>query len=164
MHKILLVSDTHGMDNNLYRAIEAEKPLSLIIHCGDIEGKEKEIIERTGSIPTRMIKGNNDFFSTLPAEQEFELCGHYVFLTHGHRYGVNMDLEILKEEAFARKTDIIMFGHTHKPVAKEEDGFYIFNPGSLSYPRQSNRLPSYVVLNMDYDGTINYEIKFLEKN
>lgn len=161
MHKILVVSDTHGIDRNFYEVVESEKPLDLIIHCGDIEGQEQEMIERTGSIPTRMIKGNNDFFTTLPAEQEFEMYGHYVFLTHGHKYGVNMDLETIKEEAFYRKTDIVMFGHTHKPVAKEEDGIFIFNPGSLSYPRQKNRKPSYLLLFIDDDGDIKYEIKYI---
>jgi len=47
MHKILVVSDTHGIDRNFYEVVESEKPLDLIIHCGDIEGQEQEMIERS---------------------------------------------------------------------------------------------------------------------
>ena len=34
--KILIVSDTHGKDGNLLRAVEKEKPVCKIIHLGDI--------------------------------------------------------------------------------------------------------------------------------
>ena len=33
--KILIVSDTHGKDGNLLRAIEKEKPVCKIIHLGE---------------------------------------------------------------------------------------------------------------------------------
>ena len=37
--KVLLVSDTHGRDTNLERAVEAEAPFDMLIHCGDVEGR-----------------------------------------------------------------------------------------------------------------------------
>ena len=46
----------------------------------------------------------------------------------------------MKEEARARDADIVMYGHTHKPIAgMEEDDLSILNPGSISYPRQSGQ-------------------------
>ena len=107
------------------------------------------------------MAGNNDFFSDLNRELEFELGTHMCFLTHGHRYLVSMDLENIRSEAVSRGADVVFFGHTHKPVAKVVGGVYLFNPGSLSYPRQEGRRPSYLVLTLEDSGEIGYEIKYL---
>ena len=48
------------------------------------------------------------------------------------------------------------------PVAKEIDGIMLFNPGSLSYPRQEGRKPSYIVLTVDDEGELGYELKFFD--
>ena len=61
--------------------------------------------------------------------------------------------------ARARGADIVIFGHTHKPCLKFEKDMIIMNPGSLTYPRQENRLPSYIVLEMAEDGTVTGEIR-----
>ena len=160
MHKYLVVSDTHGRDDNFYDVLDIEGELSGIIHCGDFEGSEGKFA-LAADCPVYFVAGNNDFFSSLNRELEFELEGHTAFLTHGHNYLVSMDLENIKCEAIARGADIVFFGHTHKPVAKYVDDVYIFNPGSLSYPRQEGRRPSYLVLYFDDDGEITYEIKYI---
>src|SRR5699024_11736548 len=59
-----------------------------------------------------------------------------------------LTLDHLRREARARGADIVIFGHTHKPCLKFEKDMIIMNPGSLTYPRQENRLPSYIVLEM----------------
>ena len=161
MHKILVVSDTHRRDENFYKVIESEEKLSLIIHCGDTEGSETQM-QQLSPAPIRIVKGNNDFFSSLPDEQEFEVWPHKFFVTHGHRYLVNMGSEEIRREARARNADVVIYGHTHKPVAAMIDGIYVFNPGSLSYPRQEGRKPSYLILNVGDDGEIEYEIKYLD--
>ena len=38
--KVLIVSDTHGKDENLEAAVYKEAPFDLLIHCGDVEGRE----------------------------------------------------------------------------------------------------------------------------
>ena len=48
--KILIVSDTHRKDGNLYDVIEKEKPLDMLIHLGDAEGSEQ-----TGSMKTASL-------------------------------------------------------------------------------------------------------------
>ena len=40
MHKYLVVSDTHGRDDNFYKVLDIEGPVDGIIHCGDFEGSE----------------------------------------------------------------------------------------------------------------------------
>ena len=160
MHKYLVVSDTHGRDDNFFDVLDIEEPLDGIIHCGDFEGSEGKFA-LAANCPVYFVSGNNDFFSSLSRELDFELDGHNFFVTHGHHFLVSMDLENIKSEAVARGADVVIFGHTHKPVAKNIDGIYLFNPGSLSYPRQEGRRPSYLLLSIDDDGKISYEIKYL---
>ena len=149
MKKILVVSDTHRKLEGLKRALAAEKPVDLLIHLGDIEGDEEEI-RSLAACPVEMVKGNNDFFSALPREEEIWLAGHKAFLTHGHDYGVSVGDEILRDEARARGCGIVMYGHTHRPVLDENDGgLTVLNPGSLSYPRQMDHRPSYAVILAD---------------
>ncbi len=160
MHKYLVVSDTHGRDDNFYDVLDIEEPVDGIIHCGDFEGSEGRYA-LAANCPVYFVAGNNDFLSDLNRELECTIDGHKAFLTHGHNYMVSMDLDYIRSEGIARGVEIVFFGHTHKPVAKTMGGVYLFNPGSLSYPRQEGRRPSYIVLTTDDSGTINYEIKYL---
>ena len=158
--KILVVSDTHGRDKNLELVLRRERPFDVLIHCGDLEGREA-FVEKQAGCPVYMVSGNNDFFSDLEREREFSLEGRRIFLTHGHLYGVSMDVYRLGEEAAARGMDVALFGHTHRPFLGERKGVTLFNPGSLSYPRQENRLPSYGVIFLDTYKEFCYEIKYL---
>lgn len=160
MQKILVVSDTHGHDDNFFKVLELEEPLDGIIHCGDFEGSEGRFA-LAADCPVYFVAGNNDFFSDLGREVEFQLGKHKCFLTHGHHYLVSMDLENIRAEASSRGADMVFFGHTHKPVAKLVGGTYLFNPGSLSYPRQEGRRPSYLVLEMSENGDVSWEIRYL---
>ena len=54
-----------------------------------------------------------------------------------------------------------MFGHTHKPYLETKDGVTILNPGSLSYPRQEGRRPSYMIMDIDEAGEGHYTQKYL---
>lgn len=158
--KILVVSDTHRENSNFMKALEREKPIDLLIHCGDIEGSEY-LYSQAADCGTHMVTGNNDFFSMLPPEKTFGLGRNTVFLTHGHRYHASMGPEYLIREAIDRDADIVMYGHTHKPVATYENGIFVLNPGSLTYPRQEGRRPSYAVLEIDKKDEIKVEIKYL---
>lgn len=146
--KILIVSDTHRQHRNLKKAIEKERPLDMLIHLGDVEGGE-DYIEALAECPTYFVRGNNDFFSDLPSEEEIVLEGYRIFMTHGHAYYVSMGEERLVEEAREREADIVMYGHTHRPVCRKEENLLILNPGSMSFPRQEGRRPSYMVMHID---------------
>ena len=67
---------------------------------------------------------------------------------------------MLKEEARAKGANVVMFGHTHRPLI-EDGSVMCMNPGSLSYPRQANHKPSYIVLDIDENDRWNMEIKYL---
>ena len=128
--------------------------------CG-IGGGREIFIEALVDCPCCIVAGNNDFFSDLPREEEIELDGNKVLVTHGNYYGVSMDISGVAEEAKSRDCDAVFFGHTHKPVIEEIDGVLAINPGSLSYPRQHGRKPSYVILETDKDRKMSAKIKYL---
>lgn len=159
--RILIVSDTHGNERNLERAILQTYPVDYIFHLGDMEGSES-YIEDICPCPVYMVSGNNDFFSPAPAEQVIDLEGYRIFMTHGHRYGVAYNLEKVKLAAEARKCDLVFCGHTHRPLVDDEESIIVVNPGSLTYPRQENRKPSYILMNIHSDGDVDFEINYLE--
>ena len=160
MNKALVVSDTHGNNENLHKILKMHPDATCLIHCGDVEGGEDDI-RCSVRIPVYLVAGNCDYFGALPKELEETVFGHKIFITHGHLYSVSVSTEVLRQEAESRGCDIAFFGHTHRPVARHEDGIYLFNPGSLSYPRQEGRRPSYLLLYTYDDGSLRYEIKYL---
>lgn len=160
--KILVVSDTHRKDDNLKRVLSEECPLDMLIHLGDAEGSEHFIPDWVNpECRMEMVLGNNDFFSRLDREREIDIAGHKAFITHGHYYGVSMGPEGLVDEAKSRGCDIAMYGHTHRPFLDVIDGVTVLNPGSLSYPRQEGRRPSYMIIHVDADGKMDYQQKYL---
>ncbi|MCM1039018.1 MAG: metallophosphoesterase [Ruminococcus sp.] len=158
--KILIVSDTHRRNENFFQIVEKVGPLDLVVHCGDAEGSE-DILEKAAGCPIQVVQGNNDFLSRVPREKEFMIGRYKVWLTHGHNYYVSMNYENIKNEARDRDVDIVMCGHTHKPVVDIANDLTLINPGSLSYPRQEGRRPSYIIMELDRAGEAHYTINYL---
>lgn len=158
--KILIVSDTHGRHDNLIEVLDKVKPLDMLIHLGDAEGEE-DYIEVLAECPLEIIAGNNDFFCELPREKSLRLGKYQVLLTHGHYYGVNMGTTDIKREAAARNYDIVMFGHTHRPLIDKDKDIIALNPGSISFPRQEGRKPSCIVMETAKNGDASFEMLYL---
>lgn len=157
--KILIVSDTHRRDGNLTGVLDMVGTPDMLIHCGDVEGSE-DFIRSIAGCPVHMVAGNNDFFTDLKKEEEFYIGDYKVWLTHGHNYYVSMGTEFIREEAKSRGVDIVMFGHTHRPYL-EQGKVTVLNPGSLSYPRQEGRRPSYILMELDAKGKTHYRINYI---
>ncbi|MBE5867002.1 MAG: metallophosphoesterase [Lachnospiraceae bacterium] len=157
--KVLIVSDTHRKNDVYLNLVELHKP-DMVIHCGDAEGAEYLLTE-AADCPVHIVLGNNDFFSELPRELEIEVGGYKVWVTHGHNYYVSMGNETIKREAIARGVDIVCYGHTHRPVIDLDEEVVALNPGSLSYPRQENRRPSYIIMEIDSKGERHFTIAYV---
>lgn len=158
--RVLIVSDTHRRNDNFFSVLDRVGPVDMVVHCGDAEGGEYAISEAAGC-PVQIVLGNNDFFSDLPRESEFQIGRYKVWLVHGHNYFVSMGNENLKQEAIYKGVDIVMYGHTHKPVIDLEDSVIAINPGSLTYPRQDNKRPSYIMMEIDRFGEAHFTLNFL---
>ena len=161
--KILLVSDTHGRDELLKDIVRKEEPIDYMIHCGDIEGTENEIRFMTMA-PVLMVRGNNDFYTDLKFDVSLPLEGHKILVTHGHTHGVYGSHETLREQAKAKGHDIVMYGHIHRPIVDDSDpACLVLNPGSLTYPRQNGRQPSYMVVKLEKGKKPEVEVKYVGK-
>lgn len=151
--RILLVSDTHRMNGNFYEVIEKEAPIDLVIHCGDAEGSEYELAAVAGC-DFECVCGNNDFFTVLPKERVLDIAGNKIFVTHGHCYNVSAGYDRLADEALSRGCNMAFFGHTHIPFMEEVNDVFLVNPGSLTYPRQHGRIPTYVIAEINEKGEV----------
>lgn len=158
--KILIVSDTHRSNDNLKKVIKKVGSVAMVIHCGDTEGTEHETVELVGC-PVKIVAGNNDFFCDLPRELEFMIGKYKVWLTHGHNYMVSMGNTVIKREARMRDVDIVLYGHTHKPVVEIDNNLFAVNPGSLTYPRQDGGRPSYCIMEIDRKEKVHFTICYL---
>ena len=157
--KVLIVSDTHKKNDVYLNIVKLHKP-DMVIHCGDAEGSE-ELLTESADCPVHIVPGNNDFFSTLPRELELEVGKYKVWVTHGHNYYVSMGTEYIKHEAVARGVDVVCYGHTHRPMVERTKDIIAVNPGSLSYPRQDNRRPSYIIMEIDKKEQLLFTIAYV---
>ena len=152
--KLLIASDIHGSAyfcKKLLNAYNAEKADKLIL-LGDIlyhgprndlpkEYEPKKVIEMLNNIKEDIlcVRGNCDaevdqMVLDFPILADYSILYYgstMIYITHGHIYNSN-NLPPMK------KTDVLLHGHTHIPVAiKNEDHIYI-NPGSVSIPKQES--------------------------
>ena len=66
--KVLIVSDTHGQDENLEETVLREAPFDYLIHCGDVEGREI-FIEALAECPCTIVARVRE-----AAGQAMQLC------------------------------------------------------------------------------------------
>ena len=128
--RILIVSDTHRHEENLEIVLQREKNLDMLIHLGDSEGSE-DYIRTIAECPCYIVKGNNDYFSDLNRDIKMTIGKYRVLLTHGHHYYVSLGTETIISEGRAQDMDIVMFGHTHRPLVDIREDITVLNPGSV---------------------------------
>lgn len=157
--KVLIVSDTHGELYNFDTAYKRTKP-DLVLHLGDIEYDE-EAIRSMCICPVKIVKGNCDYGNALPTDDMFDLGIHRAWMTHGDRYNVKYDTDFIIRAAMDRGCDFVFFGHSHVPEETIKNGVTALNPGSLTFPRQAERVPTYIVLDVDEKGNVTYHFESL---
>ncbi len=156
--KILIVSDTHGNCDALERVLLIESPADLLIHLGDVCSDE-DYIEAIAKCPTVIIAGNNDILTHLPRTRALKIGDCRIHMEHGHRFYMGRDMIV--RDAKDLGVNIMMYGHTHVPVLEKVDGIWLVNPGSLTYPRQAGRRPTYIVMWAEEEGEPRFELKML---
>lgn len=156
MRRILIISDSHGKNDNIKKAIEKAGRFHLMIHLGDV-GHDYLQVERMAGVPTYMVAGNNDYGGFLRDMSVIYLGSHRVLLTHGHRQNVHFGVDRLRYLALENECDIAMYGHTHVPFLEEGD-VTIINPGSISLPRQIGHKKTFAIMELDDEDRVS--IKF----
>lgn len=159
--KVLIVSDSHGLNIHLEEAIaNMGDDLDLMIHLGDSQCSE-ETIRQMVSCPVEMVKGNSDRVCSLPEYELVEIGSHKALLTHGHIQGGRWGIGAMKEMARENGADIVMFGHIHEPIVEIDPEITVLNPGSITLPRQEGRRPTYLVMTIEDDGRTDYSVVYL---
>ena len=165
MLRILIMSDSHGRNENVELAIaqvrEEIGEFQMLIHLGDV-GDAREL-ESLAGVPCYIVRGNTDYDAKLLNANVIEAGGHRIFATHGHLYQVDMRLDLLRFAALENDCDIAMYGHTHVPYLEEDpDDVTILNPGSISKPRQADHSYTYMVMEIDDEDEVTYELRYVE--
>ena len=165
MLRIFIMSDSHGRNENVELAIaqvrEEIGEFQMLIHLGDV-GDAREI-ESLAGVPCYIVRGNTDYDAKLLNANVIEAGGHRIFATHGHLYQVDTRLDLLRFAALENDCDIAMYGHTHVPYLEEApDDVTILNPGSISKPRQADHRYTYMVMEIDDEDEVTYELRYVE--
>ena len=156
--KILVVSDSHGNNENVKKAIEKAGKIDYLIHLGDVGANYREI-ETMARVPSYFVSGNTDYIPELKDRLILMFGEHRIYAVHGHREGVSMGLSTLRYNALQNECDIALYGHTHVPYLDENpDDVTILNPGSVSLPRQDDHRKTYAIIEIDDYEEVSCEI------
>ncbi|NHJ21509.1 MAG: metallophosphoesterase [Candidatus Lokiarchaeota archaeon] len=129
---------THSMPDRVLEDFKNRK-VDYVFHLGDFTSFEvyERLIEAFGRDKVVAVKGNMDFDSkiknSLPDTLEFKIYEHHVLMLHGMG-GPNMIIRRLIKnlDLLNSNYDLIIFGHTHKPVNEKHNGILFFNPGTTT--------------------------------
>jgi putative phosphoesterase len=180
--KLGVIADTHVPDkakalHPRVLPILRQSGVSAILHAGDISSNG--VLAALGEIaPVYAVLGNRDwvFIRRLPLHRTLSFDGVTLGLTHSHgglrNYIIGKfqyiaegyNLEHFKPrllETFPA-ADVIVFGHTHRPLIRWVNGKLFFNPGSTCLTDKRNIPSSLGMLYIRPGGQTTGEIVPLE--
>jgi uncharacterized protein len=127
--RIGLVADTHGLLRPEAQAFLVG--CDYIVHGGDVGGAV--ILETLAAMaPLIAVRGNNDkgpWAARLRERELARLGGIFAYVVH--------DLADLDIDPGAAGIRVIVSGHSHKPLIREQGGILYVNPGSCG-PKRFN--------------------------
>lgn len=126
-----IISDTHDNMGAIEDAVQLfnKRNVELLLHAGDIVSPFTARVFGGLKMPMKCVYGNNDGdHKALAAAYEgiadfkagsriIEYAGKKIFMSHA-------ELSLYPDSP-----DVIIFGHTHETVIKEENGSLYINPG-----------------------------------
>ena len=133
MIRVVVLSDSHG-DEQAIRRVLRKEAASVVIHLGDGAAEAMRLAGENPLQTWHIVRGNCDGWG-CPYQEEMVLpIGGVTFMvTHGHRYGVKRELDLLADSAVSKGAQIVCFGHTHTPYCAYHQGVLLLNPGSCAY-------------------------------
>lgn len=133
--KILVLSDSHSSLRFMRQSIEIVRP-DAVVHLGDYYDDGEAIREEYPHLRFYQVPGNCDRYRCPPFAQEMlvtRVCGVELYMTHGHRHMVKSGTDWLIRDARKCGVQAVLYGHTHIPDCRKEEGLWILNPGSCGY-------------------------------
>ncbi len=145
---VLIFSDSHRKYDTMCDIIRKSPSTDLVIHLGDNISDAAALKSTFPDIPVVYVAGNCDWPSdNEPNEITLDLEGVRVLIMHGHLRNVKSTYHFMLNVARQKKAHIVMFGHTHTPLDIFDDEIKLFNPGSISRPRDGHK-PSFGTLSI----------------
>jgi putative phosphoesterase len=128
-----IVSDTHGLLRP--EVFEVFRAVDHILHGGDV-GPPEILVALEALAPVTAVYGNTDgpeLRARLPQVAAIRLDGFDIVVTHGDQLGSPAPAAL---HAAYPEAEIIVYGHTHKPLLELVDRTVtVMNPGSAG-PRR----------------------------
>jgi putative phosphoesterase len=125
--RIGVISDTHGLLRP--EALAFLQGCDRIVHGGDIG--DPHILDALAAIaPLTVVRGNNDgaaWADGVPETALLEAGGLRLFAIH--------DLALLRIDPVAEGIQVVVSGHSHRPLAEQRGPVLYLNPGSAG-PRR----------------------------
>ena len=141
-----IIADTHGLLRpEVFRAFDG---VDHILHAGDV-GPASLLDELRVIAPVTAVYGNTDGFDlrgALPEVATVELDGFTIVVTHGDQFGSPTPEKL--HDAFPQ-AEVIVFGHTHRPLLTLVDVVVtVMNPGGAG-PRRFGLPPSVGIMELE---------------
>lgn len=141
-----VISDTHGMLRP--EVFDVFREVDHIFHAGDI-GSLSLLTELEALAPVTAVYGNTDDWDVrakVPRVAMLQLDGFEIVVTHGDQFGSPTPDALY---AAFPDAEIILYGHTHKPLLTLVDLVVtVMNPGAAGQ-RRFDILPSVGILELE---------------
>ena len=138
-----LISDTHGLLRP--EAVTALRGAALIVHAGDV-GTSRILAELRKLAPVQAVYGNVDDPADpqLTKTLNLEVDGVRIHVSHGHEFGSPTPAVLLE----SYDADVIVYGHTHRPLVHRARSRLVVNPGAAG-PRRFDIQPSVALMTIE---------------
>ncbi|MFN8590801.1 MAG: metallophosphoesterase family protein [Thermomicrobiales bacterium] len=130
-----VIADTHASPMRGQAALAAIEHLfqrlsvGLIVHAGDV-GHQSVLDELVSVAPVVAVRGNADppdLISSLPDHLVIQAGPMTILVLHGHR---GKTARQAARAVASPDIDLIIYGHSHRPMIEREGATILFNPGS----------------------------------
>jgi len=131
-----VISDTHGLVRpDVHSALAG---VQLILHAGDV-GDDEILDELELIAPVHAVYGNTDAPGRrrLVPSIDVSIGGLSIHVSHGHEVGSPTPAKLLARYS----ADVVVYGHTHRPLVARAAGRLVLNPGAAG-PRRFDIMPS----------------------
>jgi putative phosphoesterase len=144
-----LISDTHVPERCLAlppAVFTVLCGMDLVLHAGDV-GELRVLDQLSPLAPVVAVHGNDETAEAqreLPYQQVIAVAGQRIMLTHAHNPDRDEELASRRSDAWepilerraamGRRAGagIVVFGHTHVPMARSYGDVFLINPGAIA--------------------------------
>jgi putative phosphoesterase len=141
-----IIADTHGLLRS--EVFEVFKEVDHILHAGDV-GPSELLTELEAIAPVTAVYGNTDGWdlrARLPQVASIRLDGFDIVVTHGDQFGSPTPEKL---NAAFPEAEILVFGHTHRPLLTLVDVVVtVMNPGGAG-PQRFDLPPSVGIMELE---------------